>query len=73
VGIVYTPDAKRQGFILLKSRRCAPLAPDSGAYSLVDSHMNTLAVGNQRIDFGLTLDQVERLLSRGRPTPGENA
>jgi len=57
--------AKRQGFVLLKSRPCDPLALDCGPYSLVDA-------GHQKIDFDLTLHQVEQILSEGQPKPDEN-
>src|SRR4051812_31565623 len=70
--------AKRQGFVLLKSRPCDPLALDCGPYGLVDAGHQKIDFGltlqqvEEKIDFGLTVQQVEQVLSEGQPKPDEN-
>ena len=54
--------AERQGLVVHKSRRRDPRAIDYGVYYVADASTSLL---DQRLDqqFGLTLDEVEALLT----------
>ena len=54
--------ADRQGLRLEKSRRRDPRALDFGTYMLVNAYRNTIAAGDKRTGYGLSLDEVERYL-----------
>ena len=58
--------ADRQGLRLTRSRRRDPLALDYGAYWLVDIELNAVVAGDSNV--GMTLDEVEAELLRGRRT-----
>jgi hypothetical protein len=58
--------AKRQGLELVKNRLRDPRALDYGTYALLDAHTHTRVAGNERTGFGLSLDDIEAELDRGR-------
>jgi hypothetical protein len=58
--------AERQGLRLEKSRRRDPRAIDYGTYQLVDVYDNTLVAYGRQSGFGLSLDDIEAQLDRGR-------
>lgn len=63
--------AERQGMVLRKSRRRDPQALDYGMYVLIDARVGKRHPGTQPPvasfpgDRGMTLDDVERYLTRG--------
>ncbi len=58
--------AVRQGLRLEKARRRDPRAIDYGTYQLVDPETDTLVSYGTSHGYGLTLDEIERELTRGR-------
>jgi hypothetical protein len=56
--------ARRQGLMLVKSRRKDPRATDYGTYMLVNPNRNNTIVAYGLPDgYGLTLDKIEEQLS----------
>ena len=60
--------AERQGLILQKSRLRDPQAVGYGTYRLVDAATNSVEVWGSQSGYGLTLDEIEAALNRGRST-----
>jgi hypothetical protein len=58
--------AERQGLRLEKTRRRDHRAVDYGTYQLVDPYKNTLVRAGLSSGFGLSLDDVERVLTEDR-------
>jgi hypothetical protein len=58
--------AKRQGLELVKNRLRDPRALDYGTYGLIDAFTHERVAGNERTGFGLSLDDIEAELDRGR-------
>lgn len=59
--------ARRQGLILVKSRRRDERATDYGTYMLVDGSTSAVVANGLQSGYGLTLDDVEtELLGEGR-------
>jgi hypothetical protein len=61
----------RQGFMLEKSRRRDPRAPDFGRFRIVDPHTNSVAAGGQPWDYSLSLDEAEAWALEGEPPVSE--
>ena len=57
--------AHRQGLRLERSRRRDPHALDFGTYRLLNSRTAAVVAVGSESGYGLTLDQVERHLTRG--------
>ena len=57
--------AKRQGYMLRKSRVRDPRAYVYGTYMLVDPYRNTIVAGDRNSGFGMSLDDVEAWLTQG--------
>ena len=57
--------AKRQGLVLVKSRRRDPNAWDYGTYGLLDVRTRRLVVGDHDTGFGLSLSEVHVALVEG--------
>lgn len=55
--------AKRQGFLLVKSRRRDPYALDFGEFMVVDAFTNTIVYGELNSPRALSLDEVEEWLN----------
>jgi hypothetical protein len=55
--------AKRQGFVLEKSRRRDPRAFDYNTYMVIDPSSNAVVRSGFESGYGLTLDDVEVILS----------
>lgn len=59
--------AERQGLRLEKSKRRDPLALEYGTFQLVDAATTTtVACAFPNRGYGMTLDEIERELERGR-------
>lgn len=59
--------ARRQGLVLAKSRRRDPRSYDYGTYMLMDGRTGAIvAAGVEGHAYGLSLDDVESVLQRGR-------
>lgn len=56
--------AERQGLKLERSRRRDPRASDYGTYRLVNPETNTIEAYGGYCDYGMTLDEIERSLTR---------
>ncbi len=54
--------AKRQGFILQKSRVRTLAAPSHGTYRLVDGSRNCIAFGDASSGYGMSLVDIEEYL-----------
>jgi hypothetical protein len=56
--------AKRQGLMVVKSRRRDPRAIDYGGYMILDARTNLVVAGGSPQAFSLDLDEVEDHLTR---------
>lgn len=56
--------AARQGLQLIKSRRRDPRALDYGGWMITEFSTNTVVVGATPREFSMSLDDVERYLTR---------
>lgn len=54
--------AKRDGFILQKSRVRTPEAASHGTYRLVNASLNSIALGDSSNGYGMSLADIEEYL-----------
>lgn len=65
--------AARQGLRLERNRVRDPRALDFGTYRLVDTFTGVATHSNTRTGYGLTLDDVERILNERAPATRERS
>jgi len=58
--------ADRQGLVVRKSSRRDERALDYGTYGLYDARTNTLEAGGPDTGYGLSIDELEHALMKGR-------